>query len=170
MSASDYQRLAEARLKRHFADVQTEWSIGKDANDAFMRDVNRYAPRVDIAVGPFNTTRGKDSKITKSLLVPDKLRDLFKDLPPNKNPRCLLAIEVIYSGSSKHVLGDILNAGALGLHGLVIGSDTQMRKIRRIHQYLKMLADLEKLPWLFQNVVAMSTADFDDILGGADKQ
>lgn len=170
MTASDYQRLAEAKLKRHFADVRTEWSIGKDANDAFMRDVNRYAPRVDIAVGPFNTTRGKDSKIPKTPLVPDKLCDLFEHLPPNKNPRCLLAIEVIYSGSSKHVLGDILNAGALGLYGLVIGLDTQMPKIRRIHRYLRMLADLEKLPWLFQNVVAISAVDFDGIIGGADTQ
>lgn len=77
---------------------------------------------------------------------------------------------MIYSGSSKHVLGDILNAGSLGLYGLVIGLDTQMLKIRRIHRYLRMLADLEKLPWLFQNVVAVSTADFDDIIGDADAQ
>jgi hypothetical protein len=134
-----------------------------------MRDVNRYAPRVDIAVGPFNITRGRNSKIPKTPIVPDKLRALFKDLDPNKNPRCLLAIEVIYSGSSKHVLGDILNASALGLYGLVIGLDTQMPKIRRIHEYLKTLADLEKIPWLFQNVVAISTAEFDDLLGAADK-
>lgn len=57
MTDSEYQRLAEAKLKRHFADVRSEWSIGKDANDAFMHDVNRYAPRVDISVGPFNSTQ-----------------------------------------------------------------------------------------------------------------
>jgi hypothetical protein len=55
-------------------------------------------------------------------------------------------------------------------YGLVIGLDTQMPKIRRIHRYLRMLAELEKLPWLFQNVAAISTADFDGIIGGADAQ
>jgi hypothetical protein len=33
-----------------------------------------------------------------------------------------------------------------------------------------MLAELEKLPWLFQNVAAISTADFDGIIAGADAQ
>ena len=164
MTASDYQILAEAKLKRHFADVRTEWSGVKDANDAF------YVPRVDIAVGPFSTTRGRDSKIPQTRIVPDKLCALFEHLPSNKNPCCLLAIEVVYNGSYKHVLGDFLNTSALGLYGLVIGLDTQMSKIKRIHEYLKALADLEKLPWLFQNVVALNTEDFDKLFGGADKQ
>jgi hypothetical protein len=36
-----------------------------------------------------------------------------------------------------------------------------MPKIRRIGLYLEMLAQLEKLPWLFRNVVALSTVEFD---------
>jgi hypothetical protein len=34
MHASEYQRLAEARLKRHFDDVRLEWSVVKAATDA----------------------------------------------------------------------------------------------------------------------------------------
>jgi hypothetical protein len=162
MTANDYQRVTEATLRRHFADVRLEWSVVKDATDALAADIKRYAPRVDIAVGPFNTTPGPDQRITDAL-VPDRLRPLFHDRPPNPNPRCLLAIEVIYSGSSKHILGDILNAGALGLYGLVVGRDALMPKIRRIGQYLEVLAQLEKLPWLFRNVVALSTVEFDDL-------
>jgi hypothetical protein len=114
MTATEYQRLAEVTLRAHFADVRLEWSVVKDATDALARDIKRYAPRVDIAVGPFNTTPGPDPRISEAL-VPDQLRALFNDRPPNPNPRCLLAIEVVYSGSSKHILGDMLNAGALGL-------------------------------------------------------
>jgi hypothetical protein len=35
MNASDYQLVAEAKLKQHFADVRHEWSVVKDASDAF---------------------------------------------------------------------------------------------------------------------------------------
>jgi hypothetical protein len=162
MGASDYQRVTEAALRRHFADVRLEWSVVTDATDALAADINRYAPRVDIAVGPFNTAPGPDPRINGGLL-PEGLRALFDDRPPNPNPRCLLAIEVIYSGSSKHILGDMLNAGALGLYGIVVGREALMPKIRRIGLYLEVLAQLEKLPWLFRNVVAVSTAELDAV-------
>jgi hypothetical protein len=121
------------------------------------------ARRVDIAVGPFNTSLGPDPRISDALL-PVRLREVFKDRPANPNPRCLLAIEVIYSGSSKHIMGDTLNAGALGLYGLVVGHHELMRKIRRIAAYLEMLAELEKLPRLFRDVVALSTQELDRVL------
>lgn len=93
MNASDYQRAIEPALKRYFADVQLEWSVVKGATDALSADLNRYAPRVDIAVGPFNKTPGPDPIICETLLPP-QLRELFADRTPNPNPRCLLAIEV----------------------------------------------------------------------------
>ena len=77
----------------------------------------------------------------------------------------MLAIEVCYSGSSKHIMGDMLNAGALGLYGLVVGDEALMPKIRRIGRYLEVLGQLGKVPWLFRNVVASSTAEFDSLLG-----
>lgn len=159
-ASSEYQRLAEATLGRHFPEVRLEWSVVRDATDALAADINCYAPRVDVAVGPFNTRPGRDPSISEALL-PDRLRDLVMDRPPNPNPRCLLAIEVIYSGSSKHIMGDMLNAGALGLYGLVVGTEGLMPKILRIGLYLERLAQLEKSPWLFRNVVALSSAEFD---------
>lgn len=160
MRAREYQRVAEARLKRHFDDVVVEWSVVKGATDALRRDIHRYAPRVDIAVGPFNTTPGPDARIDEQLL-PMCLRQLFSDRPRNPNPRCLLAIEIVFSGSSKHIMGDTLNAGAHGLFGLVVGADVLMPKIRRIGTYLQVLADLEKLPPMFRNVVALGADEFD---------
>jgi hypothetical protein len=117
MRASEYQRLAEARLKGHFDDVRVEWSVVNGASGVQQRAIHRYAPRVDIAIGPFNTTPGPDSQIDERLL-PRRLRQLFSDRPRNPNPRCLLAIEIVFSGSPKHIMGDTLNAGALGLYGL----------------------------------------------------
>jgi hypothetical protein len=81
----------------------------------------------------------------------------------NTNPRCLLAIEVVFSGSSKHIMGDTLNAGALGLYGLVVGTDKLMPKIKRIGKYLEILAALEKLPPMFRNVHALSTTEFEQL-------
>jgi hypothetical protein len=107
--------------------------------------------------------RGPDANINDDLL-PEALRELFDGRPSNPNPRCLLAVEVCYSGSSKHIMGDMLNAGALGLYGLVVGDERHMPKIRRIGRYLEVLAELGKVPWLFRNVVTLSTAGFDDLL------
>ena len=163
MNASDYQRATEPALKRYFADVRLEWPVVKGATDALTADLNRYAPRVDIAVGPFNTTPGPDPNICETLLPP-QLRELFADRAPNPNPRCLLAIEVIFSGTSKHIMGDMLNASSLGLYGLVVGRDTQMPKVRRIGSYLDLLVQLEKQRLLFDNVVALGTSEFDALL------
>jgi hypothetical protein len=160
MRANQYQRVAETRLKRHFEDVRAEWSVVKGATDALRRDIHRYAPRVDIAIGPFNTAPGHDSEIDGGLL-PGRLRRLLSGRPPNPNPRCLIAIEIAFSGSSKHIMGDMLNAGAHGLYGLVIGPEILMPKIKRIGAYLEVLADLEKLPPMFRNVLPLSTSQFE---------
>jgi hypothetical protein len=163
MPGRDYQQAVLPLLRRHFEDVRLEWSISREATDAFAPDVAVYAPRVDIAVGPFSLEPGRRRAIEAGRL-PGELRALFDDRPCNPNPRCLLAIEVCFSGSSKHIMGDMLNAGALGLYGFVVGANEHMAKIRRIGRYLETLTALEKVPWLFRNVVALSTAEFDALL------
>jgi hypothetical protein len=161
--AGAYQAAVAVALAERFQDVRVEWSVVTAARDAFTADVRRYAPRVDVAVGPFNRTPGPDDRLMPDLL-PDEIRALLADLPRNPNPRCLLAIEIVFSGSSKHILGDIVNAGALGMYGIVVGNEVCMPKIRRIQQYLELLAELGKLPWSFRNVVILSTAEFDALL------
>ena len=163
MTAPEFQKVGAKILQRHVDHVCLEWSAVKGARDDFVRDPLRYAPRVDIAVGPFSTDPGRDPRIEEALL-PESLRARLEGLEPNPNPRCLLAIEVIFSGSSKHMMGDILNASALGLYGLVVGTDKTMPKIQRIDRYLELLARLDKAPWLFRNVLPMSTKEFKEIL------
>lgn len=163
MTSFEYQRDTREALGRFFDDVRVEWSVVRDATDALAADEARYAPRTDIAVGPFNTTPGPDRRLTAGLL-PDRFKELFDDCQQNPNPRCLLAIEVVFSGSSKHIMGDILNASSLGLYGVIVGRDTQMPKIHRILKYEKTLAQLEKQPRLFRNVAVLSVDAFAAIL------
>ena len=163
MSGRDYQLAVLPVLERHFDDVRLEWSIPRGATDRFAPNATVYAPRVDIAVGPFSLEPGRSAAIDAELLPP-RLRGLFEGRPANANPRCLLAIEVYFSGSSKHIMGDMLNAGALGLYGLIVGADEHMAKIRRIGRYVEILGDLGKMPWLFRNVVALSATEFDALI------
>ncbi len=60
MAASDYQRAVQVALRRHFDEVLLEWSITREATDLLASDGTVYAPRGDVAVGPFNTTPGSD--------------------------------------------------------------------------------------------------------------
>ena len=153
-----FQSFAKTALERHFVDVRREWSSSLGATEALRPDVHRYAPRVDIAVGPFNTSPGRAS-MTMGMLPPN-LAQWFEGMRPNENPRCLLAIEVVYSGSAKHMLGDILNASAIGLFGLVVCHQSKLAKVKRNREYAIQLANLGKVPALFQNVRVVSFSEF----------
>lgn len=122
----------------------------------------RYAPRLDIAVGPFNTTLGTSTFHRNQIC--DPMRSMFEGLASNPNPRCLIAIEVVFSGSAKHLLGDLLNASALGMFGLLVCRDGMLAKVNRNYEYLQSLANVGKLPTLFQNVRVISVAQFYEAL------
>jgi len=68
----------------------------------------------------------------------------------------MLAIEVVCSGSSKHILGDITNASMMGLYGIVVTNDDQhiCEKVERIQHYAQRVKALQKAPtgW-FDNVL-----------------
>ena len=161
MNASDYQKKVKPLLERHYSQVILEWSIDKDASDSMRHVDEQYYPRTDIAVGNFNTFPGRSDQITSDSINPRLRQELLGLHQNNANPRCLLAIEVVFSGSSKHILGDILNASAVGLYGIVVGSPEMMPKILRNIEYLKKLAELGKLaPMPFQNVLVIDTNSF----------
>jgi hypothetical protein len=163
--ASTYQsRLADA-LKANFPEVQGEWSVARDATDGF-RDpaIPRYAPRLDIAIGPFNITAEAGTntdairQASRNALISGIRSEVLVE---NSNPRCLLAIEIEFSGSSKHILGGITNASMMGLIGIVIGSNDNIQKIRRIHEYVKWLRQVGKGPTsLFGNVATYEASAF----------
>jgi len=157
VSAAQFQARARLLLNAGHPDVRLEW-VSSAGSDGLSRDALRYAPRVDIALGPFNTSPGHGD-FSDDQMSPE-LRGWFEGLIPNPNPRCLVAVEVIFSGSAKHVLGDILNASVLGRYGLVVCHPSMLERARRNREYLASLATVGKLPELFQNVRVMSVDEF----------
>ena len=89
--------------------------------------------------------------------------DAISELKMNPNPRYAVAIEIVFSGSSKHILGDITNASTLGLYGFVIAREGMLQKAQRILKHLQTLKKIGKIEQaMFNNVKVVSTAEFDD--------
>jgi hypothetical protein len=177
MSATIYQSHVENLLKQIFPDenVKREWSIWNGEEDGFRRTNTTYAPRLDIAVGPFNITtenRYEDTEVIRSWNAQNLINEIITkgqqenvDWRYNNNPRCLLAIEIEYNGSSKHILGDYTNASMMGHIGIVVSSTKNYKKISRVGEYVKTLRQLEKAPAdLFCNTVLYREDEFEELL------
>jgi hypothetical protein len=160
-------------------NVIREWSIRKGATDTF-RDNGSYIPRLDIAVGPFNLSfqnRRKDAGTIRDFRHPvlDRLGATIYEqnhggIYANRNPRCLIAVEVENTTSSKHILGGITNASMLGLYGIVVGSDRHIAKVRRIHAYACKLKQVGKARGdMFGNVACFGVEEFLTLLNDAMK-
>jgi hypothetical protein len=174
VGAEVLQKKAYTRLKKVFgADlVRSEFPIGTDATDIFAGK-KRYLPRLDLAVGPFNVSAERD--VNSGMIKASSHHPLIVNIidiaqqqnggvfNANSNPRCLLAIEIEFSGSSKHILGDFTNASMMGFAGLVIGPSEKkfMDKIHRVAEYVRTLRKLEKAPSdLFTNVACIDVDKF----------
>jgi hypothetical protein len=174
MGAGIFQNEAHAILAKTFGkdNVHSEFSIGTNATDVFA-GTKRYLPRLDIAVGPFNvsTKRAENTRMIESAANHELIHKIIKlaasqnrgRFAANQNPRCLLAIEIEFSGSSKLIVGDFTNASMMGLVGLVVGPARQnyMRKILQVSEYVRTLRDLGKAPPnLFTNLAFMDENEF----------
>lgn len=182
MKASDIQPSVEAAMRRVFASdvVSNEWNSRAGAQDIFA-DLGSYAPRPDIAVGPFNTTTVVAQEDADRIREIGSARGFVKQVKQdieaqwggpcweNPNPRCLVAVEIEFSGSSKHVLGDYVNASKFGLVGIIIGppmrddlSPKQRRmteKIRRVGKFVRKLVEVKKAEPGFLGNVAVYDLD-----------
>jgi hypothetical protein len=165
MAARESQLKIKNRLTAYFDDsVVLEWPITRGATDILARSEDRYSPRVDVAVHTIGTAPGNHLDVMMEYWnanAPERLHAVFSQMNPNINPRCVLAIEVVFSGSSKHIIGDITNASMMGLYGIVVASGKMITKVRRIKEYIRVLQGLGKAPEsLFQNVCVMSEEEF----------
>lgn len=165
-----FQNKVTEKLLEHFQQVKKEWRITQNATDAFSSNVDVYAPRIDVAVGPFNVSEGNEkNRIVQTFVdkAPQRMKSIIESghLRENENPRCMLAIEVVYSGSTKHVLGDITNASMMGLYGFVVANSDMIDKVKRIFEYTKTIKHVGKAPIdLFSNVMVISTDEFLELL------
>lgn len=148
MNANEYQNQIVERLKQIFPAelVKKEWDSSVTFND-LSHNKMVYAPRIDIAIGPFNNRMNLDigelpTDLMKKHLFTKMLFDKrYKDFGSfkevwNSFSRCYLAIEVEFSGSSKHILGSIVNATTNGSLAFIVTNQKNHSKVERIYKYL----------------------------------
>jgi hypothetical protein len=170
MAGKDIQNILCQALVEFFGPdrVKSEWSVRRGAVDTF-NDIASYVPphrsrSVQYHVGRSLQRRGRDPK-HPSPLVEHLKREVYDrnhgGIYDNRNPRCLVAIEIEHSTSSKHILGAITNASTLGLLGVVVGSGERIAQVRRIHAYACKLKEVEKAhDDMFGNVVCFEHNEF----------
>ena len=148
-------------------NVYPEWRSNARAQD-WLRIGTNYAPRPDIAVGPFNIEEGRHPYEIEETFK--QHRTLFDQLGIentglNKNPRCLIAIEIENSNKGKHMLGNIINASLLGKIGIVVTLRVEFYlEAERIHRYLKGAFKRKKLGHEVSNVVIVRYERLKEIL------
>jgi hypothetical protein len=172
-----YQESACKFLIRIFGEdnVKKEWSVTKDSQDGYARGL--YAPRLDIAVGPFNINGRIEENNAAIIRTLDDNKDIierliesaecsiptFRELRSNrnKNPRCFLAIEIEKSGSRKHMLGNIANTSIIGALGIVVPFDDKaLIAYKRICDYINFAAEVGKTRGIFKNVLIIKNQAF----------
>jgi len=184
MSEREYQEGVAERLRGLYSEVKVQWypfrRLGRDI----------YAPRIDVAVGPFATEDRRYGDEYDSMLegrrnfiecliemhnqnvggVRDRVS--FESIAHfNQNARCLLGIEIEDKGSRKHCLGDLINASALGRIGILVAcNETILKAFLRQRVYLRFLGDVEKNTFKTTNALVLTVAQFNECLSHANRR
>lgn len=180
MRSREYQYNIASMLSDIFGFnlVETEWDATKN-NGHGGNHKKVYGPRHDVAVGPFNSGQDIDlgtdrSKATqRHALVKKLVKGSLKYRDPlhklwNKASCCFLAIEIEFSGSSKHLMGSIINASTSGAIGIVIVNDkVKMERAKRMCAYFSRLEGLDRLEINgLKNLIIFDSDDFIKLLSG----
>ena len=189
-TCDDYQNFVTDKLTDLFPDlsVRKEWP-------ACERSLGVYAPRVDIAIGPFSITPGETRIFEYDNLVEDHrinafLRSLYEihlgnvrnelsqEISPssfndlifkNQNARCFIAFEIENTSTKKHIMGSIVNAASLGRIGIGIAyNDSVLRTFIRILAYLSLLKRVGKNTYDTTNFLIVTKEQFLTILEATD--
>ncbi len=145
-----------------------------------MRMTPSYSPVCDVAVGPFSFAAGNLRDCYNTIVNLHDIRVFTEELNRrrlttgndinlnlNRNPRCLMAIEVENSTAQdvKHLLGSITNCSILAKIGIVVVYDENLRYAERLLQYLSFAKRVEKTEEnIFNNVSVVARSSFDRIL------
>lgn len=157
-------------------NVIKEWDVAKESRDAFQRKL-QYCPRIDFAIKPLNidsniihNSRLINEAYQRYQVLIDALRQCGLTLSrwtTNTNPRCFLAIEYENKTSTKHRLGSLINAGAIGKVGVLVALNVKVhRSYDRILNYLEFLQQNKKLDEIQGNFLVIKRESFEKILQG----
>ena len=178
MTTKEYQTRVFKILQSIFGVdlVRQEWdSLQYDGHGSYNKQIT-YSPRLDLAVGPFNGLTDLDLGVdqTKSMKKHPLTKRLFKDaisrwstLDEAWKPtsRCYLAIEIEHSGSSKHIMGDIINVCASGSLGILVVNNKNYEKANRIYKYLNRLIDFERFDMNgLKNLIIFKDSEFIKVI------
>jgi len=161
MNVTEAQKKLTEFFAKKFGKVQaiSEWPSNARAED-WLKFGNIYAPRPDIAIGPFNIQEGSHTDKIDAMFC--QKRDFFRrldssnDFDVNLNPRCLIAIEVENSNKGKHMIGNIINASLLGKVGIIITlRDDFYKDAERTYKYLEGASKRKKAGHYPSNIVIM---------------
>jgi hypothetical protein len=150
MIAKEAQKKLTALLSEQFgqSNVQSEWRSNANADD-WLKFNDIYAPRPDIAVGPFNVAEGRNTAEINNLFNQKMAffnRLGIPDVSFNENPRCLIAIEIENSNKGKHMMGNIINASLLGKIGIIVTlQDKFYREAINMSNYLRGAVERKKM-------------------------
>ena len=167
-----FQKEIASRMRMIYPEVEVvdEWR-------SFRMGRSIYSPELDIAVGPFAIETNyadryremlhKSRRFVNSLLRAhcenvgetmnhDRLNRLSYE---NENPRCFLAIEIENTTTMKHLMGSMVNAGALGKIGIAVAWNTpKLKAFLRVRQYLRFLTEHRKNSFNAGNLLILSRA------------
>lgn len=171
LTADEYQNSVVSLLRETFPEnqVKKEWDSIVYDNRRKNSHKTLYSPRIDVAVGPFNdytdARNGNDeTAVMKNSLLVRRLNERY-DIQWNDLSKCFLAIEVIFSGSSKHVMGDFLNATSAGAIGIIVSRGKEHKKAMRIIKYLRSLEDSKRIEKrAMRNLMIFSDIEFLEFL------
>lgn len=152
-------------------NVIEEWDVAKESRDAFQRNL-QYCPRIDFAVKPLNIDRNinyNNRLINQAYEEHRVLIDTLKQKgltlsrwTTNANPRCFLAIEYENKTNTKHRLGSLINAGAIGKVGILVALNAKVyRSYDRILNYLEFLQQNKKLNEIQGNFIVIKRRSFE---------
>ena len=188
----DTQSVIEMLLRRIFErrgdseiEIKKEWSVTKDSQDEYQGE-GIYAPRIDIAIGPFNIGpdwNGGLCRINRKyrqyefilgeIIQKGKLLS-NEDVCPNQNPRCTVAIEIANHNEIKRMISDIFNASVIGKIGIfvydqfVYGQDQRFEKAsHRLLNYIKFLKTQRKGEMdnkILKNMIFIKSGDIVSVL------
>ena len=154
--------------------VIPEWDIAKNSQDALRKGL-QYCPRIDFAIKPLNIDRNIARNSFLINQAYEKNHDLIDELKKNgltspqwtenANPRCFLAIECENKTSTKHRLGSLINASAIGKVGILVALNPKVyRSYDRILSYLEFLQQNKKQNEMQNNFLVIQWENFEAIL------
>ena len=160
--------------------VIKEWESQAENKD-WIKFGDIYSPRLDIAIGPLNIHSGEQAKIEKG-----NIEEAFTEYQPffsnllgrnnfneNKNPRCLLAIEIENSNKGKYMLGNFVNVSILGKIGLVVVNKNNKKvweDAKRVEEFLEGALDRKKIMGIAKDTMLFEYSQFIDGLEKAMKK